>query len=246
MLELGVTRLGRRAFLRHVGNLARDGWETLTLEEAARHEGAAAVGPKALLLTFDDGYASLERCALPVLWEAGLTATLFVVTDFVGGANGWDLPYAGRQRLLDWDALERWHARGFDVASHTATHPRLDWLSDEAALDELARSREALVRRLGPGAGLGVAYPFGRAGARIRSLAARAGYAIGFGLPEPGGRHALCLPRTPVYAWDVGRMPFGLRQGRVGRAARAAASRVSRCAVGTPWMQRALGLRYRR
>jgi len=245
-LELGVTRLGRRAFVRQVANLAHDGWQTLSLAEAVRRERDATVAPKTLLLTFDDGYASLERSALPALAEAGFTATLFVVTDFVGGANAWDLPYAGRQRLLDWDALERWQARGFDVASHTATHPRLDWLSDEAALDELARSREALVRRLGPAAGLGVAYPFGRADARIRSLAAKAGYAIGFGLPEPGVRHPLCLPRTPVYAWDVGRVPFGLRPGRVGTAARRVATRVSRCAVGTPWMQRLLGVRYGR
>jgi len=244
-LELGVTRLGRRAFVRHVANLARQGWETLSLEEALRRERDGTVGPKMLLVTFDDGYASLERCALPALREAGLRATLFVVTDFVGGANDWDLPYAGRQRLLDWDALERWHARGFDVGSHTATHPRLDWLSDEAALEELARSRETLVRRLGPAAGLGVAYPFGRADARIRSLAARAGYTIGFGLPDPGPREPLCLPRAPVYVWELGRMPFALGQGSVGGAARAVASRVSRCAIGTPWVQRLLGLRYR-
>lgn len=243
-LELGVTRVGRRAFGRHIRNLRRDGWRSISLAEAARIEGGP-VPPKSLLLTFDDGYASLERFALPAMRDAGFRATLFVVTDFVGRDNAWDLPYAGRQALLGWDALARWQGKGIDIGSHTATHARLDWLSDEAALDELQRSREVLVERLGPEAGIAVAYPFGRADDRICSLASQAGYAIGFGLPAAGKRNGLCLPRTPVYGWEVGAMPFGLSEGVFGAAARAVASGVSRCAVGTPWMQRALGLRYR-
>ena len=48
---------------------------------------------KALLLTFDDGYAGLAQHAYPVLAEVGFTATTFLVTDYVGRTNTWDARY---------------------------------------------------------------------------------------------------------------------------------------------------------
>jgi peptidoglycan/xylan/chitin deacetylase (PgdA/CDA1 family) len=240
-LELGVTRVARAGFARHMTALARAGWRSLRLAEVARlvrEPDAPLAGPPAFLLTFDDGYASLADYAYPLLRDLGFTPVTFLVTDYVGGTNVWDVRYT-RRRLahLDWGAAERWQACGFEFASHTASHARLTWLGDEEAAEELERSRAALVRRLGPAAGRAVAYPFGACDARIERLAAAAGYEVGFGGVRASGR-PLALPRLPVYCWDAGAVPLGLRRDRLGALARTAAHLANRCAVGTSWLLR--------
>jgi hypothetical protein len=50
----------------------------------------------------------------PVLAELGFTATTFLVTDFVGGENRWDVQYTRRPlRHLDWDEIDQWHEPGY-------------------------------------------------------------------------------------------------------------------------------------
>src|SRR6266508_1210669 len=238
-LELGVTRVARSTFERQMRALARAGWRTLTLDEFATrvYRGVVASGNE-LLLTFDDGYASLAEHAYPLLAELGFTATTFLITDHVGGTNTWDVRYTWRRlRHLDWSAVERWQARGFDFASHTASHARLTWLSPARASEELGRSRRTLVERLGDSAGRAVAYPFGAADERVVGLAREAGYSLGFGGAGANGS-ALSLPRAPVYVWDAGTVPFGVRGDAIGRAGRFVASLAHRCAVGTSWMLR--------
>jgi peptidoglycan/xylan/chitin deacetylase (PgdA/CDA1 family) len=46
--------------------------------------GAAGCPDYAVVLTFDDGYLSVKRNALPLLRERGLPATAYVVTDVIG------------------------------------------------------------------------------------------------------------------------------------------------------------------
>src|SRR5438034_5162468 len=109
--------------------------------------------------------------------------------------------------------------RGLECAPHGARHRRLTWLAAAPAADELARSREALMRRLGPEAGRAVAYPFGARDCRIERLAREAGYELGFGAVSGNGT-ALGLGRVPVYAWDTGLVPLGLRDDGFGALGR--------------------------
>lgn len=243
-LELGVTRVGRGVFARQLTALARAGWKTLTLEEfAARVRRAVVPSGHELLVSFDDAYASLADHAYPVLRDLGFTATTFVITDFVGRHNTWDVRYTWRRLAhLDWPAIERWHGRGFDFASHGASHRRLTWLEPTAIGEELMRSRATLAGRLGAAAGRGVAYPFGAVDARVLRLARDAGYELGFGGVRGTG-DSLHLPRIPVYSWDVGPVPLGLRTDALGALSRALAYGANRCAVGTSMM---LTLRVRR
>ena len=234
--------------------LAEGGWRTLTLAEFAqaldgsphtpRPSGSPLGHPhiptpsKVFLLTFDDGYASLADHAYPLLAELGFTATTFLITDHVGRTNTWDVRYTWRRLAhLDWPAIEGWRARGFEFASHGASHVRLTWLADAPAADELVRSRETLRARLGEAAGRAVAYPFGASDARIERLAAAAGYELGFGGVRGGGNGSpRNLARVPVYVWDRGNRPLGLRRDGLGAAGRFVAHVANRCAVGTSWM----------
>ena len=237
--ELGVTRVSPAVFTRQMTALAQAGWRTLTIGEFAHHLQRSVVAScNELLLTFDDGYASLAQHVYPVLAELGFTATTFLVTDYVGGANTWDMRYTWRPLPhLDWGMVERWRARGFEFASHTAAHARLTWLDDAGAADELARSRETMMARLGGAAGRAVAYPFGAVDARVCRLARSAGYELGFSGVHGDGS-ALNVARVPVYVWDAGDVPLVLREDALGAAGRFVAHAANRCAVGTSWMLR--------
>src|SRR5437773_4063173 len=239
-LELGVTRVARSSFARQMKTLARAGWRTLTLADFSQRVAhpASRIPHPEFLLTFDDGYASLAEHVYPILADVGFTATTFLITDYVGRLNTWDVRYTWR-RLghLDWDTIGRWQARGFGFASHTASHQRLTWLSDGQAAAELERSRETLRRRLGLEAARAVAYPFGARGERIEGLARATGYELGFGgVSGEANGSRLNLPRVPVYVWDAGSLPMGLREDGLGWLGRAVAHTANRCAVGTSMM----------
>ena len=239
--ELGVTRVARSTFAAQMNALVRAGWRTLTLDEFAQRlrpgYSAFRTPHSAFLLTFDDGYASLAEHVYPLLADVGFTATTFLITDYVGRLNTWDVRYTWRRLAhLDWDTIGRWQERGFDFASHTASHSRLTWLSDGQAVAELERSRETLRHRLGPQAARAVAYPFGARDERIERLACAAGYELGFGGVRGNGS-PFALRRLPVYVWDVGKVPFGLREDRLGWLGRAAAHAANRCGVGTSVMK---------
>ena len=127
-LELGVTRISRATFARQMRALALAGWRTLSLDEYIQTSQAA---PRSFLLSFDDGYASLATEAYPILADLGFTSTTFLITDYVGKENTWDARYTWRRLAhLDWPTIETWRGRGFDFASHSATHRRLTWLDD--------------------------------------------------------------------------------------------------------------------
>src|SRR5687768_402830 len=181
--ELGVTRISPERFARQIERLAQDGWRALTLDEvAACARGEREAAPNDIAITFDDGYRALREHAFPVLEAHGFVATCFVITAFAGRLNRWDVAYGGRRFAhLAWRDMRRWQSRGITFASHTVTHPRLTWISDAGASNELARSREDLRRALDaePRA---VSYPFGACASREYALARAAGYDVGFTL----------------------------------------------------------------
>jgi peptidoglycan/xylan/chitin deacetylase (PgdA/CDA1 family) len=245
--ELGFTQLGPRAFQRQVETLARRGYRSLGSRELLQHLVAPPVqgDGRTVVLTFDDGYASLARHAFPVLADHGFRALVFVITDFVGRDNTWDVQYGWRHfSHLTWDELAAWREKGIEVHSHGATHARLTWLDDERAGEELRRSREAIAARLGD-APLAVSYPFASVDARIQRLALQAGYSLGFGGPSATGQEPLCLPRRPVYGWDTFPLPLVLGQSPLSGVGMQLARFTNRCAVGTAAIQRMLGRRYR-
>jgi peptidoglycan/xylan/chitin deacetylase (PgdA/CDA1 family) len=234
-LELGVTRVGRSVFARQMTALAKAGWRTLSLSDFALRTTHDV--RRTFLLTFDDGYASLAEHAYPVLADLGFTATTFLITDYVGKTNTWDVRYTwNRLPHLNWTDVDRWRSRGFDFGSHGATHRRLTWLDDTAARDDLRRARDLLVTRLGAEAGRAVAYPFGAVDDRVIDLTKTAGYELGFGGVKTTGDR-LNLARVPVYFWDRWDVPFGLRADRIGQLGRIVAHAANRCAVGTSIMQ---------
>lgn len=241
--ELGFTQLEPRVFRRQMETLVRLGYRSLGSAELLAPPPAGE-GERRVAITFDDGYASLSRFALPILADLGLQALVFVITDYVGRENTWDVQYGWRRFAhLDWDELGRWSERGIEVHSHGATHARLTWLRDVEAADELARSRAAIQARLGRSPA-GISYPFGSVDDRVRTLAAQAGYALGFAGPSERGSDPLRLRRLPVYGWDTFDVPLVMGATPLAAVGLGLARFTNRCAVGTAAIQRLLGRRY--
>jgi peptidoglycan/xylan/chitin deacetylase (PgdA/CDA1 family) len=228
--ELGVTRISPRRFAKQIERLARAGWKTLSLEDViACAHGERAAAANELAITFDDGYRGLREHAFPVLEAHGFRATCFVITDFAGRLNRWDVAYGGRRFAhLAWRDMRAWQERGIEFASHTATHPRLTRLSELGAYEELDRSRRAVAHALDT-ATPAVSYPFGAAGPREEGLAREAGYAAGFGIARGRSGDGMSIARTPVYMWAPMKPVVGL----LATPERIAGLVANRCAVGT-------------
>lgn len=60
-------------------------FQVLPLGDALRQLKAGRIAPRAVAITFDDGYLDNHAVALPILRKHGMTATFFIATDFIDG-----------------------------------------------------------------------------------------------------------------------------------------------------------------
>ncbi|MCL6714226.1 polysaccharide deacetylase family protein [Pseudomonas sp. R2.Fl] len=112
-------------------------YHVVSLEQvlASRRTGAP-LPPRALLITFDDGWADNADYALPELRKAGLPALMFVVSDAVGTRQ----PFF-QERLIA--ALRRGALKLADLAGAMQPHLAEPWQPRDESLGEL---REAIAR----------------------------------------------------------------------------------------------------
>ncbi len=163
---------------------------------------------KRVFLTFDDGYAHLHDVVLPILSGRRVPFHVFLVTDFAGMDNTWDLSL-GRppSRHLDWNQVREMAASGVTFGSHTASHGDLTRMTPEAVAADLARSRRAIETATGRPART-LSYPFGRYDGAVRTAAGRAGFEAAFSLyPAQPNRvvDRYALRRDAVYIIDAPR-----------------------------------------
>jgi peptidoglycan/xylan/chitin deacetylase (PgdA/CDA1 family) len=74
----------------HICAWVRQWFNVLPLPDAARRLREGSLPPRALAITFDDGYADNFDVALPILQRHGLVASFFVATGFIDGGRMWN------------------------------------------------------------------------------------------------------------------------------------------------------------
>jgi peptidoglycan/xylan/chitin deacetylase (PgdA/CDA1 family) len=155
---------------RQIAKLRRWGYEVVSFGELARR-AADGRGRGCAALTFDDGLADNLYALVPILQAASATATVFVVSGWLGRPY----PIEPWARMLTSDELRQLAAAGVEIGAHTVTHSDLTRLSFADALGELAESKSALEEVIEAPVDM-AAYPYGHANAETRAAAREAGF----------------------------------------------------------------------
>ena len=207
MKEHRANYCDHRSFAAQMAYLRVFGYSALTLEQVlACLRGEQPIPPRAVALTFDDGYESFATYALPVLERHHFPATVYAVAGHVGQPARW-LGKDWRQplpRLMNAAQLREIRASGVTIGSHTMSHPRLAEASPEQQHRELTDSKAALEDLLGEEV-KHLCYPYGSFDLDAVHNAARTGYLSATtclrGSAEPVD-HPLVLPRKAISFGD--------------------------------------------
>jgi peptidoglycan/xylan/chitin deacetylase (PgdA/CDA1 family) len=199
-LEIGLNTLPPHQFRQQMIYLKDQGFQTITFRDIFHQN----IPPLPLIITFDDGYASVYQQALPVLQEVGFRAVVFIITDYIGKANTWDANlFSIKFFHLDESQVTALAEAGMEIGSHGVTHRALPFLPFEQLESELRRSRERLTALVGKEI-ITFAYPFGIQNPVVQKAVQQAGYSFACVNMRGAGRKAnqYCLPRIPVYRTD--------------------------------------------
>ncbi|MFA5521922.1 MAG: polysaccharide deacetylase family protein [Castellaniella sp.] len=162
-------------FRRQMRWLHRLGYRGLSMAQLMPYLRGEREG-KVVGITFDDGYRNVFENALPVLLEAGFTATNYFVARKLGEGNSWDyekgIPHSD---LMSLEEVRAWLRAGQEAGSHTLDHVHLPELSPELAAWQIRQSRHELEQALDTEVSA-FCYPYGDESPALRAMVLEAGY----------------------------------------------------------------------
>jgi peptidoglycan/xylan/chitin deacetylase (PgdA/CDA1 family) len=168
-----------------------NGFTAVTLSDVWRSwHGQGRPPAKPIVISIDDGFRNTHSVGLPALRAHGWPAVLNLTLSHLGPS--WGLSEGRVRGLL---------RAGWELGSHTFTHPDLTQLDDARLRREVAGSKRALERRFDVRISF-FCYPAGRFDARVVAAVRRAGF-----------RGAT----TTIEGRAVREEPFTLRRIRVSR-----------------------------
>ncbi|MCE5287540.1 MAG: polysaccharide deacetylase family protein [Pelosinus sp.] len=162
--------LSSYAFDAQMAFLKKAGYTAITPTQLCDYlENNASLPANPVLITFDDGYVDNYQVAYPILQKYGLTATIFLISDFVDTYKSY----------LTWAQVQEMQNSGINFASHTLSHAILTKESNDSLQAQLVKSREALEYRLHQKIEF-LAYPGGYYNREVIRMAKEAGYRAAF------------------------------------------------------------------
>lgn len=176
--------VGASDFAAQMRWLDRHGYRAVTQRDVWNHwHRGGALPRKPIVVSFDDGYRSVFTAALPAMQRRSWPGVLNLTVKNLHVAGGLS-PHKVRTLIT----------AGWELASHTLTHPDLTSLDDRTLSREVSRSRAVLRARFGVPVDF-FCYPAGRYDARVIRAVHRAGY-LGAtttmeGLARPDERYEL-------------------------------------------------------
>jgi peptidoglycan/xylan/chitin deacetylase (PgdA/CDA1 family) len=181
-------------FAAEIRALHTAGFHATTLDAVLRAWGTGSPLPRhPLIVSFDDGYLSQRTAAFPVLHRLGWPGVLNLETN---NLRSGDLPAPLVRSLI---------RAGWEVDSHTVTHPDLTTVDATRLRYELVASKKRLRREFHVAA-RNFCYPAGRYDPAVERAVRAAGYTAAT-TEQPGwatptaDRYA--LPRIRVHATDT-------------------------------------------
>jgi peptidoglycan/xylan/chitin deacetylase (PgdA/CDA1 family) len=157
--------VSQRDFAGQMRWLARHGYQAVTQRDLWNHwHRGAALPPKPIVISFDDGYRSVAEAALPHMERRSWPGVLNLTVKNLRVSGG-----------LSQFKVRKLIAAGWELASHSLTHPDLTSLDERTLAREVTRSRSILRSRFGVAVDF-FCYPAGRYDARVIRAVHRAGY----------------------------------------------------------------------
>jgi peptidoglycan/xylan/chitin deacetylase (PgdA/CDA1 family) len=176
-------------FAGEVAWLAAHGYHAVTLQRVFDSwRGASTLPAKPIVLSFDDGYLSDVKTALPVLkarrWPGVLNLEVANLKPV------WGIRPPGVRKLI---------AAGWEIDAHTLTHPDLTRVDAARLRDEVAGSRAAIRGRFHVPVNF-FCYPAGRYDDAVVAAVQQAGFlgatTTNYGLAKPGELYTLARIRV--------------------------------------------------
>ena len=155
-------------------------------------------------VTFDDGFQSVIKNALPELVLRGIPITIFVPTDRLGQRPAWANDpddTLSNEAVMSVDQLKSLDANLVSIGSHGCTHSNLLLLDEDEARREIFQSKlfleELLKRRVNT-----LAFPYGAFDQKHVNLARQAGYHRVFSILPTLAASEYVTGRVSADPWD--------------------------------------------
>ena len=132
-------------------------------------KNGASLPPRPILITFDDAHEDNYTNAFPIMKKYGFTGVLYLPYNYIGTTG-----------YLTVDQVREMAAAGWEVGSHSLSHPILTSLDAPHLRTEIVDSRKKLEKLLGVPI-LTFAYPFGNVGSASIDYVKFAGYIAAMG-----------------------------------------------------------------
>lgn len=165
--EIGASYLNvpPEVFRAQMDYLLQKGYQIIGLEEMVKGLENSSLPTKPVVLTFDDGYLDFYDYVYPILREKNLKATLFIISQFVGG-----------ERYLVWAQIQEMVKSGLVLpGNHTLNHPYLTKLTDFQIKDQIFSANNILREYLGRSVYF-FAYPYGGFNAQTEQALKEGGF----------------------------------------------------------------------
>jgi len=159
-----------------------------------------------VVISFDDGYASVHDRAAPIMAEHGAVGTVYLNTGWIGDlermASDVDLGHYSREYFMHWREAEALAKAGWIIGSHGVDHLDLTQQDPVSVERELAESKHEIESRLERPCEH-FAYTWGRFTPSLQRSVKRAGYksaVSGLHGPVAAGADCFALPRIDIRA----------------------------------------------
>jgi len=201
--DWGINTVSLRLFEKQISYLANHGYRSVTLIDYLENRNTNS---DSIIITFDDAYQNIYEYAYPILNRYGFTATVFIISDYIGKKNKWDVNI-GRKTFvhLNHNEIRELIRSGWEIGSHTKTHPDLTRLSQKKLMDELQLSKTELEKQFDVPVQF-ISYPFNRYNDFVIDGVIEVGYLGGCGLTNdrklPQGCEQYVIPRKGIYTID--------------------------------------------
>lgn len=135
-------------------------------------------GRRYFAVTFDDGFQSILKNALPVLRKCKIPATIFVTVGFLGRKPDWisnPKHENANEIILTEEQLKQISDDLISIGSHSITHPHLAEIDRNKAIRELNDSKKTLEGIMNTEITL-FSFPYGSYNKEIIEFSRKAGY----------------------------------------------------------------------